>query len=141
MPAVQWSETYELGVPEMDATHREFIALLNAVVDAQDEEVLDALDAFIDHTVEHFAREDRWMTETHFPPLHCHTTEHANVLGVMREVRVMVADGKTEIGRVLAREMGPWFDLHASTMDSALASWLRAQPADAAPAAAERAAA
>lgn len=125
MPAVQWSESYALGIEQMDATHREFLDLLNAVVDAADEEVLARLDAFIAHTVEHFAQEDRWMEETGFPPLHCHTAEHANVLGVMREVRGMVADGRTEIGRVLAREMAPWFDGHASTMDAALASWLR----------------
>lgn len=125
MPAVQWSETYALGIEQMDATHREFIDLLNAVVDAADEEVLAQLDAFIAHTVAHFAQEDRWMEETGFPPLHCHTAEHANVLGIMREVRGMVADGKTEIGRVLAREMAPWFDIHAASMDAALASWLR----------------
>jgi hemerythrin-like metal-binding protein len=125
VPAVQWSDTYALGIEQMDATHREFIVLLNAVVDAADEHVLEMLDAFIAHTVEHFAQEDRWMEETKFPPLHCHTAEHANVLGIMREVRGMVADGKTEIGRVLAREMAPWFDIHASSMDAALASWLR----------------
>jgi hemerythrin-like metal-binding protein len=125
MPAVQWSDTYALGVAQMDATHHEFIALLNAVVDAADEQVLDALDRFIAHTVEHFGQEDRWMAETGFPPLHCHTAEHGNVLGIMREVRGMVAGGRTEIGRVLAREMAPWFDIHAASMDAALASWLR----------------
>jgi hemerythrin-like metal-binding protein len=125
VPAVQWSDTYALGIEQMDATHREFIVLLNAVVDAADEQVLETLDAFIAHTVEHFAQEDGWMEETKFPPLHCHAAEHANVLGIMREVRGMVADGKTEIGRVLAREMAPWFDIHASSMDAALASWLR----------------
>lgn len=127
MPAVQWSDTYVLGVEQMDATHRDFLVLLNAVVDAADEDVLAALDAFLAHTVEHFAQEDRWMAETGFPPLHCHTAEHGNVLGIMREVRGMVADGKTEIGRVLAREMAPWFDIHAATMDAALASWLQAK--------------
>jgi hemerythrin len=127
VPAVQWSDTYALGVAQMDATHREFIVLLNAVVDAADEDVLAALDEFITHTVAHFAQEDEWMAETGFPPLHCHTTEHSNVLGVMREVRGMVVDGKTEVGRVLAREMAPWFDIHAATMDAALASWLQAK--------------
>lgn len=125
MPAVQWSDTYALGVAQMDATHHEFIDLLNAVVDAGDEEVLDALDRFIAHTEAHFGQEDRWMAETGFPPLHCHTAEHENVLGIMREVRGMVAGGRIDIGRVLAREMAPWFDIHAASMDAALASWLR----------------
>ena len=124
MPAVQWSDKYALGVEQMDVTHREFIEMLNAVFDAPDDQVLPALDRFIEHTEAHFEQENRWMAETGFPPVHCHTTEHNNVLGVMREVRGMVADGKAEIGRVLAREMAPWFDVHAASMDAALAAWL-----------------
>jgi hemerythrin len=124
VPAAQWSETYVLGVEQMDATHREFIDCLNAVADAADEHVLAVLDAFIEHTEAHFEQENRWMAETGFPPVHCHTAEHQNVLNVMREVRGMVVDGKAEIGRVLAREMAPWFDIHAASMDAALAAWL-----------------
>ncbi len=111
MPTVQWSEKYVLGVEQMDATHREFIEMLNAVFDAADEQVLAELDRFIEHTEAHFEQENQWMAETGFPPAHCHTAEHHNVLAVMREVRGMVVDGKAEIGRVLAREMAPWFDV------------------------------
>jgi hemerythrin len=124
VPTVQWSEKYELGVEQMDATHREFIVMLNAVFDAPDEQVLAELDRFIEHTEAHFEQENVWMAETGFPPAHCHTAEHHNVLGVMREVRGMVAEGKAEIGRVLAREMAPWFDVHAASMDAALAAWM-----------------
>ncbi len=124
MPTVQWSDKYVLGVEQMDATHREFIEMLNAVFDAPDERVLAELDRFIEHTVAHFEQENVWMAETGFPPAHCHTTEHENVLNVMREVRGMVVDGKPEIGRVLAREMAPWFDVHAASMDAALAAWM-----------------
>lgn len=124
MPTVQWSDKYILGVEQMDATHREFIEMLNAVFDAADEQVLAQLDRFIEHTEAHFEQENRWMAETGFPPVHCHTAEHNNVLGVMREVRGMVAEGKAEIGRVLAREMAPWFDVHAASMDAALAAWM-----------------
>jgi hemerythrin-like metal-binding protein len=124
VPTVQWSEKYELGVEQMDATHREFIEMLNAVFDAPDERVLAELDRFIEHTEAHFEQENQWMAETGFPPAHCHTTEHENVLNVMREVRGMVEKGQAEIGRVLAREMAPWFDIHAASMDAALAAWM-----------------
>jgi hemerythrin-like metal-binding protein len=124
VPTVQWSEKYELGVEQMDATHREFIEMLNTVFDAPDERVLAELDRFIEHTVAHFEQENQWMAETGFPPAHCHTAEHENVLNVMREVRGMVDKGQAEIGRVLAREMAPWFDIHAASMDAALAAWM-----------------
>jgi hemerythrin len=83
-----------------------------------------ALDAFIAHSDAHFSDENARMEATTFPPSHCHVTEHANVLGLCREVRQMVLDGKLEVGRVLARELAPWFRNHAATMDRMLAYWL-----------------
>ena len=109
----------------MDDTHREFIARLNALHTSSDDDFVELLDAFIGHTVEHFEQEQRWMTEINFPPAHCHTHEHEGVLGIMRDVRKMVAEGKREVGRVLTRELAPWFENHAATMDATLAFFLR----------------
>ncbi len=122
---IEWNETLELGVEDMDATHREFVERLNALAEAADAELLAGLEAFIDHTVEHFAQEERWMESTGFPPLHCHRGEHEGVLGVMREVRDYVSKGRPELGRVLVRELAPWFRHHAATMDAMLAAFLK----------------
>ncbi len=126
MPLLDWSPDFELGVPAMDETHREFVDLLNALADAPDAELLARLDDFVAHTDAHFAQENAWMAEIRFPPIHCHKGEHDNVLGVMREVRERVAGGQLELARVLARELPEWFRLHAATMDAALAQVIRA---------------
>ena len=122
---IEWSEELVLGVERMDATHREFVEQLNALGQAGDTALLAGLDAFIAHTVEHFDQENRWMESMEFPPMHCHRDEHEGVLGIMREVRGMVADGKFELGRVLVRELAPWFTNHAATMDAMLAAFIR----------------
>lgn len=126
MPLLDWSPDFELGVPAMDETHREFVDALNAVADAPDGELLARLDDFIAHTDAHFAQENAWMAEILFPPIHCHKGEHDNVLGVMREVRERVVAGQLELARVLARELPEWFRLHAATMDAALAQVIKA---------------
>jgi hemerythrin-like metal-binding protein len=125
MPVIEWTDTVALDVPAMDDTHREFVALLNALADAPDEELLAALDAFVAHTDAHFAQENRWMHALPFPPVHCHEGEHDNVMRLMREVRSRVAAGDLEIGRALARELPEWFRLHASTMDAVLAQVIK----------------
>lgn len=125
MALIEWSEKFALGVERMDDTHREFVEQLNALHAASDEEFVALLDRFIAHTVEHFEQEQRWMTEIDFPPAHCHAQEHDGVLKIMREVRTMVTDGKREVGRVLTRELAPWFENHAATMDATLAFFLR----------------
>ena len=122
-----WSPQHELGVSRMDATHREFVDLLNVLHDAPDEGMLAALDALLAHTVEHFAQENRWMELLAFPPAHCHVPEHEGILQAAREVRDLIIAGKFEIGRVLARELAPWFVNHAATMDNMLAAFIQAR--------------
>jgi len=122
---IEWTEAFNLGVERMDATHREFVVQLNALAEAPDASLLSGLDSFIDHTVEHFGQEERWMQRTSFPPLHCHAEEHEGVLRIMREVRGLVQSGRIDLGRILVRELAPWFSNHAATMDAMLAHFLR----------------
>jgi hemerythrin-like metal-binding protein len=124
---LEWSPQHELGVTRMDATHREFVALVNSLFEASDADMLASLDALIAHTVEHFEQENRWMAVLAFPPAHCHVPEHEGILQIAREVRTMVVEGKFEIGRVLARELAPWFVNHAATMDNMLATYIQAR--------------
>lgn len=126
MALLDWTDKLELGHGRMDDTHREFVAQLNALHEAPEDQFLPLLDAFIEHTVAHFEQENRWMQEINFPPAHCHTNEHEGVLNIMRDVRRMVAEeGKKEIGRVLTRELAPWFENHAGGMDAMLSFFLR----------------
>lgn len=127
---IEWSPQHELGVARMDATHREFIDCVNALHDAPDSDMLAALDKLLLHTIEHFEQENRWMSELAFPPAHCHVPEHEGILQITREVRGMIAEGKYEIGRVLAKELAPWFVNHAATMDNMLAAFIQARGFD-----------
>jgi hemerythrin-like metal-binding protein len=124
MALLEWSDSLVLGEARMDDTHREFVDCLNALGDADDAGLVAALDRFIEHSDAHFSDENARMEATAFPPAHCHVGEHANVLNLCREVRQMVVDGKIEVGRVLARELAPWFTNHAGSMDTMLAYWL-----------------
>jgi hemerythrin-like metal-binding protein len=120
-----WTDALALGDERIDDTHREFVEMVNAVGAASDDAMLAAVDALIAHTEEHFGQEQRWMAATDFPPTHCHLDEHAGVLEAMRETRNYVADGKFNVGRVLANELAAWFRSHAATMDAMLAQWLK----------------
>ena len=125
MPSLQWSETLALGVAAMDTTHQEFVDLLAQVVDASDETLLPTWRTLIEHTDQHFAREDRWMTDTGFASTNCHTTQHLVVLQVMRKGEKRAAAGALAVVRQMADELGVWFPQHAQSMDAALALHLR----------------
>lgn len=124
MTVLAWSDQLVLGHAEMDHTHQEFVALLNAVGAAEGADVLASLDVFIAHTEAHFAQEEAWMEERQFPPRGCHAREHAGVLEVVREVRERVVNGEPQYGRTLAEALAEWFQVHASSMDAMLALFI-----------------
>lgn len=122
---LQWSEELSLDMPLMDSTHQEFVDLLAQVVQAPDENLLTRWALLIDHTQEHFDREDRWMAETGFSAGNCHATQHSVILQVMREGGKRGLDGDLGLVRQMAHELGLWFPQHAQSMDASLALHLR----------------
>ena len=121
-----WSDDLALDLDFMDNTHREFVDLLAATELADDETVVERFSALIDHTEDHFGREDQWMQDTQFSSGNCHTSEHDVILKVMREgLRRGKDDGNLAMVRQLAHELGIWFAQHAQTMDAALAQHLQ----------------
>lgn len=137
MPLLEWTAALELGQAAMDDTHRKFVALLNALDEAADGDMLARVDAFIAHTEQHFAMEEQWMTETAFPPYGCHKGEHDNILEVVREVRKRIAAGELHYGNTLAAALAEWFPHHAQSMDAVLALYLQQAGYDPAQAAAQ----
>lgn len=143
MPIIIWSAAHELGVPAMDRTHREFVELYNGLAGASDRDFAVRFDALVDHTVAHFAQEDRWMEASGFPPTAIHRSEHDRVLALMRGLQQRVAAGEVTAGRPVVDTLPAWFDQHAATMDAALANWMRrvgyrAQAQDEEPASADQ---
>jgi hemerythrin len=119
-----WSDALLLGHPAMDRTHREFVAVLQAMTGCADAALAAQLRAFIVHAQAHFGEEDRDMAETAFPAAECHADEHAAVLSSAHEVLARVEAGDVAIGRALADELTRWFPSHVAHLDSALAHWL-----------------
>ena len=119
-----WHDDLRLGFAPMDATHEEFLALVETLLAAPDAALADALTAVHAHSREHFAMEERWMDETGFPAAECHRNEHAAVLASMDGVGRKVAAGDVEAARRLARALTEWFPGHADYLDSALAHWM-----------------
>ena len=117
-----------LGVDSMDATHGEFIALvdeLNHTADAQ---------AFADgfahlgaHTQRHFEHESRLMRACRFPAIGEHESAHARVLGELAFMQRQVSAGRLAPARDYVRGLPDWFHSHLLTMDAALAGCLKQQ--------------
>lgn len=120
-----WSSTLALDMPLMDDTHEKFITLLGVAVQAPDDSLLSHWALLIDHTQDHFDREDQWMADTGFAEGNCHATQHSVILQVMREGGKRGLLGELDLVRQMAYELGLWFAKHVQSMDAALALHLR----------------
>jgi hemerythrin len=123
-PQFIWEDAYGVGHDEMDDTHHEFVACVDAMLTAVDEELPRALDAFADHARRHFADEDRWMVQSAYGNAGCHVDEHAAVLKSLDEVHAALALGRCDVVHSFAAALADWFPEHARVMDQGLARWL-----------------
>jgi hemerythrin len=63
------------------------------------------------------------MAESGFPAAAEHQADHARVLGDLQRLHDRVARDRSTLARAYVREQLPgWFELHAKTMDAALAA-------------------
>ena len=117
-----------LGVDSMDATHGEFIALvdeLNHTADAQ--AFADGFARLGAHTQRHFEHESRLMRACRFPAIGEHESAHASVLGELAFMQRQVSAGRLAPARDYVRGLPDWFHSHLLTMDAALAGCLKQQ--------------
>ena len=109
----------------MDHTHAEFADQLNALFATPAVDQLPLYQAFLDHTVAHFAQEDRWMQATGFTTKNCHSDQHAMILETMQAVVAHYQKGETDIINRMAEALAEWFAQHAISMDAGLAQHLQ----------------
>lgn len=122
---LSWKPEFVLNQPQVDATHREFVDLVACLDESSGElpaaALVDRFERLVEHTIEHFGQEDRWMAATGFTPDNCHARQHKMVLDVMHEVlRLAKGEGHLEPLRRIVKELEEWFPQHADMMDAAL---------------------
>jgi hemerythrin-like metal-binding protein len=116
---------FEVGFEPMDELHREFRDLLTALASPDGGDYGAHLLALHEHLLRHSAIEEQWMKGSDFPSCACHRQEHEMLLEVISEVRRRCDAGDVEVVQRLAAELPRWFEIHANTMDAALAFHLR----------------
>ncbi len=122
-----WAERFALGVADMDATHREFVALADALATASDADFPARFAELREHTRQHFEHEGRLMRACRFPAIGEHEGEHLRVLGELAHLAARVAGGRLAMARAYVEGMPQWFANHLATMDAALAGCLKAK--------------
>jgi hemerythrin-like metal-binding protein len=126
----KWDEArHTLGLDEMDATHREFITQVAALIAASNTEFPALFQSLVAHTREHFMAEGQLMRTSKYKGLPEHEGEHHRVLGELQQLNRTLKRGHLPLVRAYVKEGLPeWFDTHLAMMDGALVMHLKKQP-------------
>jgi len=124
---LNWDATqHALGVAEMDATHREFTALVNLLAESDNTDFAALFEKLLEHCRLHFTSEGRLMRISRFPALNEHEGEHHRIYGDLVQMNRAVQRGRLMLPRAFVKEgLETWFSQHLSSMDAALAAHLK----------------
>jgi len=131
MEQLKWSTGMELGIPEIDKVHHDFLEKLSEIANAPDSKLHDLLFAFISGLEEDFKKEEELMESLDYYDIKPHRAQHAKVLGALHQVVPDVLRGEYESTRKALNLLPKWFLFHLSTMDKLLAIWFSLKNSDA----------
>lgn len=131
-----------VALESMNQTHREEVEMVNHLADLLVKGVAGELDekaitaqtqCWIEHTREHFARENRLMEQYGFPAYAVHRDEHERVLNLLEELQQdwLRQLSPYPLAEFLCNDWPAWFDNHVKTMDQVTAAFLQHVVSDA----------
>lgn len=123
------AHSIELGVPALDAEHREQLARMNRLVEAiasgrPPHAVADDLESLIGYLEAHFLSEQIVMREQAYPGYDAHQLEHDEAIALMRRLQERFLKGDLAASEELMRALRGWLIGHIRSADRALVGYL-----------------
>jgi hemerythrin len=134
-PIVDLEAIPQVALQFINDDHREEGRLLNELCDAVKghrtgkvpvEAVLHKLEALMQHTQEHFGREEEAMREVGFPPYPMHKGEHDRVIEEMEseEIHFRETGDTGRLWSYVSEGVPVWFAAHIQSMDAITAQFV-----------------
>lgn len=127
---LEWTDALALGIPEIDAQHRELFArvdrLLGAALQGSDAEVGPLLGYLREYAATHFAAEEELMAAARYPGLRLHRAEHDRFAAELEDLeRAYRAGGAAAVSGRLGSALAEWLRDHVYLTDTALARFVK----------------
>lgn len=128
-----WNESLHcIGIAAIDDQHREIIERVNRISDAVDrgtrhDAVQEMMDDLILFACEHFALEERLMTEYGFPDLEDHIAEHLGLVQQLNNLRNALRTPNPTKAALVSAFITDWAELHILQSDKEFADFLAAR--------------
>jgi hemerythrin len=130
---VEWSDTYLLGIPEIDNQHKKLIAIANELYEVitGDQEsykanMAKALKKLVDYTVYHFSHEEGFMRDHGYAGVDVHKTAHDGFINeVNHQVKQLEGAESRSDGKKFYSYMVNWILTHIARADKVWAAFVK----------------
>jgi len=118
----QWSDSYSIGLQEVDEQHRVLVDLLNELHDAVhhhkgSQKCREVLDRLAEYTRVHFTVEESLMRLLNYPDFADHKHRHEELIHQVVDLQHKLDDGKASITFELLHFLKVWLVKHISESD------------------------
>jgi hemerythrin len=122
LKTIQWKDSYALGVPELDQQHRYLLDTINQIIEEQQDGFnaqlfTTAINTLTHYAYTHFATEERYLAEGHFPDMKSHVLSHVDFIMKMMTLALKVEHGTDDDRKELLRYLRDWYAGHVLGID------------------------
>ena len=122
MAIINWNNTLEMGITEVDQQHKKLVDLTNELADkmrtGQGNDVLNKiLDELVSYTDYHFASEEKLMAKHSFKLMNEHVTEHNDFKEKVIEVQQNIKTSKMSYSPQVLNFLSRWLRDHIKISD------------------------
>lgn len=129
MPIMSWTDTYSVGIAEIDQQHKKLIELINTLHEAmtkgQAKTVLSKILAeLVSYCASHFATEERLFDTHGYPEAADHKDKHRKMTAKVLDLQQQFEQGKTTITLDVMNFLQQWLDKHILGTDKNYSAFL-----------------
>jgi len=122
MPLMTWTANLSVGVPDLDAQHKQLIGLVNELHDAMAKGLGKAvlqplLDKLVRYTLTHFSAEERYMAQSGYGALPAHKAEHERLTHTVQDFKRRYDSGQTMLTVEVMTFLKDWLLSHIQGTD------------------------
>ncbi len=132
MKFIEWKESYNVGVKEIDIQHRGLFDIINKLskadlVEPEGKYFLMTFAKLIEYARLHFSTEERYMRDAEYPKLTEHRQEHAQCLSELLDFASDLENKKPDSEKKILDYLKNWYTSHILGNDRDYLESLRAK--------------
>jgi hemerythrin-like metal-binding protein len=128
---IEWQDEYTVGVKELDDQHQVLLKIINTLLIEHQHEydaikLSEVISSLIHYAYVHFATEERYLAQIHFPNVEQHILMHVDFIMKTLELSLKVKEDTQDNRLELLRYLKGWYSSHVLGIDRLYIPFLNA---------------